>query len=647
MCGLAGFVTFQPFADPATAEVRLRAMTDAIRHRGPDAEGHWSDPEAGVALGHRRLSIIDLSPAGAQPMTSACGRYVLAYNGEIYNHAELRAELESAGAAPDWRGHSDTETLLAAIVERGLEQALKAAAGMFAIALWDRQEGVLSLARDRMGEKPLYFAPSGGGWLFGSELPALVAGGQARKIDRAALAAYLQFGYVPDHLCIYQGVQKLRPGGILRLGAGEAPEPLRYDSPEARFGQPPTITDPAEAAAQLDRTLAQVVGDQMESDVPLGCFLSGGVDSSLVASLMQAASDRQIRSFSIGFDNPRFNEAPHAAAVARHLGTDHTEFILKEDDALAIVADLPAIYDEPFADSSQIPTTLLCRAARAHVTVALSGDGGDEVFGGYNRHIRGPGLWRSVTRLPWALRRLGAGAVGGAAWLGLRSEGLSHRIVTALGLPVTTLQQLPKLAATLRAAGDAEAFYRTFATTANRPEALLSGPVGPCPVSDRDPAAEGLEMAEWMMARDVTGYLPGDILVKVDRAAMSVGLETRAPLLDVRVERLARQIPVGLHVDGQGGKRLLREVLYRYVPRELIERPKQGFAIPLDDWLRGALRDWGEDLMQDEDLLSALGLNGAAIARLWTRHQARHLNAGRELWTVLMLLQWARAQHLA
>jgi asparagine synthase (glutamine-hydrolysing) len=635
-------VTFQPFADAEAATARLQAMNRAIAHRGPDAEGYWTDPEWGVALGHRRLSIIDLSPAGAQPMVSACGRYMLAYNGEIYNHASLRRELEDACTALAWRGHSDTETLLAAIAKWGLERALHKAAGMFALALWDRRDGVLSLARDRMGEKPLYLSRRDGAWLFGSELRALLAGGQRRVIDRAALAAYLRLGYVPDHLCILESVYKVMPGGILRLRKEAEPEQLQYDSVEARFGQTPEITDRDKALSRLDQVLTEVVGDQMLSDVPLGCFLSGGVDSSLVASLMQATSPGAVRSFSIGFDNPDFNEAPHAAAVARHLGMEHTEFTLKEEEALAIVADLPRIYDEPFADSSQIPTVLLCRAARQHVTVALSGDGGDEVFGGYNRHIRGPGLWDRISRLPWPLRQASAQAVDGMVRLGLRNARASRKVISTLGLPLTTLQNLPKLSATLRAAGDPEDFYQTFVSVGPDPDEILAETLPSIPTNLRALSPKRLDMAEWIMARDVTGYLPGDILVKVDRAAMSVGLETRAPFLDSRVETLARQIPLAMHLDGREGKKLLRALLYRHVPRELIERPKQGFAVPLDDWLRSALHGWASDLLNDHQMITTLGLNTRFIRQLWVGHQKRSVNAGRELWIILTLLQWAR-----
>lgn len=642
MCGLAGIAAFGGFGDVAETRRALQAMTRAIAHRGPDAEGFWLDEAPGVALGHRRLSILDLSPCGAQPMHSACGRYVIVFNGEIYNHQALRSDLAEQGAGLVWKGHSDTETLLAAISGWGLQRALESARGMFAFALWDRRERVLSLGRDRMGEKPLYFARQGDQWRFGSELRALLAGGLEARIDPSALASYLRLGYVPDHSCILEGVRKVVPGSVVHLRAGAAPETRFFATIKAQFAQTADIGDAGEAVSRLETVLGEVVRDQMLSDVPLGCFLSGGVDSSLVASIMQSESARKIRTFSIGFEDARFNEAQHAAAVAGHLGTDHTEFILKEEDALAIVADLPKIYDEPFADSSQIPTTLLCRSARQHVTVALSGDGGDEIFGGYNRHIRGPRLWERITRLPPGVRRAGAHLVDGAARFGMRREALSRRATRALGLPLTTLDNLPKLAATLRSAGDAEEFYQAFVSTGQSLENTLLDPARRDAENPRaiDPA--GLSMVEWIMARDTTGYLPGDILVKVDRAAMSVGLETRAPFLDARVADIARRIPVGLHVDGRRGKKLLREVLYRHVPKALIERPKQGFAMPLDDWLRGALRSWGEELISDEALIGTLRLDAAAVSKLWERHQERRVNAGKDLWTLLMLLLWAR-----
>ena len=642
MCGITGLLTFRPFRDVALLRTKLEAMSRSIAHRGPDAEGYWLDDAQGVALGHCRLSILDLSSSGAQPMQSACGRYQIAYNGEIYNHLRLRGDLEEGGLRTAWKGHSDTETLLAAISEWGLERALQKSFGMFAFALWDRKERVLSLARDRMGEKPLYYAQQDNGWLFGSELRALRAGGLVAEINQPALASYLKLGYVPDHLCILNGVRKVMPGSIIQLRAEAEPAQIVYASIEAEFGRPTTLSDPKKATQRLETVLEEVVGDQMISDVPLGCFLSGGVDSSLVASLMQSGSDRQVQTFSIGFDDPRFNEAPHAKAVADRLGTQHSEFVLKEDDALAIVEGLPRIYDEPFADSSQIPTTLLCRSARQHVTVALTGDGGDEVFGGYNRHIRGPGLWNKITRLPGFVRSVGAGVVDGAAQWGLRSERISRFATSTIGLPLTTLENLPKLATALRSADNADDFYQAFISTdhAFGPGLMEFAPTYPADPRARDPS--GMDMAEWIMACDTTGYLPGDILVKVDRASMSVGLETRAPFLDARVARVARQIPTGLHVDSRKGKKLLRDLLYRHVPQALIERPKQGFAMPLDDWLRGALSEWGAKLIMDRERVAGLGLNSDVIENLWQRHQDARVNAGKELWTLMMLLLWAK-----
>ena len=642
MCGFTGLLTFRPFSDAEATKRNLEAMTHSIAHRGPDADGYWLDETQGVALGHRRLSILDLSSSGAQPMQSACGRYQIAFNGEIYNHLSLRRNLEGDRLDTVWNGHSDTETLLAAISVWGLESALQKAFGMFAFALWDRDKRVLSLARDRMGEKPLYFSPHGTGWMFGSELRALRAGGLTTRINQTALASYLKLGYVPDHLCIFDGVRKVMPGSIVHLRADAEPTQTCYVSVEAQFGQPATLSDPVAAGQRLEKVLEDVVSDQMISDVPLGCFLSGGVDSSLVASLMQSGSDRQIQTFSIGFEDPRFNEAPHAKAVADHLGTHHSEIILKEDDALAIVGDLSQIYDEPFADSSQIPTTLLCRFAHKHVTVALTGDGGDEVFGGYNRHIRGPGLWQKISRCPSLLRPLAAGIVDGAAYLGRRSERMSQHAISTLGLPLTTLENLPKLAIALRSADKAEDFYQGLISAGHALDPRFMEFTATPSTDPRALDPSGLEMSEWIMARDTTGYLPGDILVKVDRAAMSTGLETRAPLLDGRVADVARQIPIALHVDGRKGKKLLRDLLYRHVPQDLIERPKQGFAMPLDDWLRDALRKWAFELITDQELLAKLGLNGQVIANLWQRHQDQRVNAGKELWTLIMLLQWAK-----
>jgi len=660
MCGFAAVMTNGP-GTPLPGCAAMRAMTDAIRHRGPDGEGHWRDDAAGIALGHRRLSILDLSEAGAQPMRSACGRYVIAFNGEIYNHPALRADLARAGQAPDWRGRSDTETLLATIAARGLVAALRQARGMFAFALWDRAARALYLARDRMGEKPLYYGRIDGVWAAASELHALRAlPGCPQDPDPRAVAAYLARGYVPEGQSIHAGIAKLPPGHVLKLRRGMDPEAILYEdfASLAVSGRADPATGAAAArAGDLEAVLHQVVQDQMISDVPLGCFLSGGVDSSLVAALMQAGSARQIRTFSVGFSEARFDETPHAAAVARHLGTAHTEFHLSERDALRLIPDLPHIHDEPFADSSQIPTALLCRAARAEVTVALTGDGADEIFGGYNRHVLGPRLWRALAPLPMALRRPLGRALAGLERLGAGDrQGRLHRLAGVFGLPVTLLDKLARLGGIVARVDGLPGLHAALSCAVADPRVLMHpdmrarlGPPGD-PTGDPTgdpPLADGLadmladlDGADWLMAQDTGTYLPGDILAKVDRAAMAASLETRAPFLDARVVTAAWALPPRDRVAGRRGKVILREILDRHVPRALTERPKQGFAVPLDRWLREGLRDWAAALLARRDLLDRAGLDAAAVARLWTRHQQLRGNEGQMLWHVLMLLVW-------
>jgi asparagine synthase (glutamine-hydrolysing) len=643
MCGFVAVMAGEA-GGALPAPATLRAMTGAIRHRGPDAEGHWRDDAGGVALGHRRLSILDLSEAGAQPMHSACGRYVIAFNGEIYNHPALRDDLARAGHAPDWRGHSDTETLLALIAARGLIPALRAVRGMFALALWDRQARALHLARDPMGEKPLCYGRIGGVWAAASELHALRAlPGFPGGTDPVAVAAYLARGYVPDGMSIHAGIAKLHPGRVLTLRPGAAPEETICRDFAMLAGAGRTAPATGDAGARRDRletVLAEAVRGQMISDVPLGCFLSGGIDSSLVAALMQAGSDRQVESFSVGFTEARFDESPHAAAVARHLGCAHTAFRLTEDEAQEIIPDLPRIYDEPFADSSQIPTALLCRAARGRVTVALTGDGADELFGGYNRHVLGPRLWRRLAPLPMALRRPLGRALAGLEGVGARHAAL-HRLAARAGLPVTLLDKLGRLGGIVAGASGPDALYAHLTRGLMDPATLLAAPPE-APVTDPGlPAAlSGLDGAARMMAQDSLGYLPGDILVKVDRAAMAVSLETRAPFLDPRVVEAAWALPPGDRIAGKRGKAVLRDILARHVPPDLTERPKQGFAIPLDRWLREGLRGWAGALLADEALVARAGLDPRAVARLWTRHLAQRGNEGQKLWSVLMLLAW-------
>lgn len=644
MCGIAGIWWRGKRREAELRNAAIR-MADAIRHRGPDAGGSWVDEEAGIALGHRRLSILDLSPAGAQPMMSPSGRYVLAFNGEIYNHLELRTRLAAEGQASRSRGHSDTETLLASIDVWGLAPTLERANGMFALALWDRSTRRLTLARDRLGEKPLYYGWCGGAFAFGSELKALMAfPGFDNGLDQSAIAAFLRYSYVPDPASIFCDVFKLPAGCTLSLDhAGARPAPVPYWSLEevARKGSSARLQDGYESLVEQVKTcLSDVVRSQMLSDVPLGCFLSGGIDSSLIAALMQKIADQPVRTFSIGFEDARFNEAPHARRIAEHLGTRHTEFIVTEADALAVIRDLPGIYDEPFSDSSQIPTVLLSRLTRQHVTVALSGDGADEIFGGYNRYTLVPQLWRLVARVPAPGRRALGRVIGAMQAIGVREHSWLRSAARQLRLPVTTADKLSRIGSALERADDVASLYREIVSTCPEPSALLAHPC--CEMKAPLDGAPGTLLwdAEWMMAQDAVTYLPGDILVKVDRAAMSASLETRAPFLDRRVVELAWQLPLSAKIKGGVGKRILRDILDRHVPRQLMERPKQGFAIPLDRWLRGELREWAGDMLSKEALARTGVFNGKSVTRLWEGHQKGRDNAGAQLWSALMLQMW-------
>lgn len=660
MCGLTGLF-HRGHIDPESAEALLTRMAGAIAHRGPDATGTWLEVTSGglIGLGHRRLSVLDLSEAGTQPMQSACGRFVLAYNGEVYNHLDLRRDLDTAGAAPEWRGHSDTETLLAGIAYWGLDETLRRAAGMFAIALWDRRERRLSLARDRIGEKPLYWGWAKQTLVFGSELKALRQHSDfPHDVCRQALAQYMRFAYVPAPRSIHPGVYKLEPGCILAVEETPPSTPPqiplragdRYGSLSIRrywslnetieAGGGNRFADKAEALGALETGLRTAVRRQMVADVPLGAFLSGGIDSSLITALMQAQSSRPVRTFTVGFENPAFNEAPFAAAVARHLGTNHTELMVTEREAREVIPRLPDLYDEPFADSSQIPTFLVCQAARRHVTVALSGDAGDELFGGYNRYFWGPRIWRRLDLMPLGLRRLlgkSISTIPVATWnlLGSISGGSVsrpgdkvHRLATRLS-EVETLDDLYR---SLVSEWPGLTLVRGLATD---PCSILDDPLPP--VLDDDPVGR-------MMAQDMRTYLPDDILCKVDRAAMGVSLETRVPFLDPGVLELATRLPIDIKIrDGQG-KWALRQILYRHVPRALIERPKTGFGIPVGDWLRGPLRPWAEDLL-DEGALACDGLlDPEPIRKIWGEHLSGRRDWTNRLWIVLMFMAWRQRQ---
>lgn len=644
MCGIVGLL--QDGLKPDQWECFLRSMTDSLVHRGPDDTGWWYDAEAGVGLGHRRLSIVDLSPLGHQPMASESGRYYITYNGEVYNFRELRKELQLLGCT--FRGHSDTEVMLAAIEQWGLEHAVKRFVGMFAFALWDRKERVLHLVRDRLGIKPLYYGWLGKAFVLGSELKAFKAHPAFRgEIDRNALALMMCHSYIPAPYSIYKGIYKLLPGHILTLnradiGSASAPTPYWTARDVAEDGAAdPFVGSETEAVEYLDTLLRDAVKLRMVADVPLGAFLSGGVDSSTVVALMQAQSERPVKTFSIGFYEQSYNEAEHAKAVAKHLGTDHTELYVTPEQAMAVIPKLPTLYDEPFSDASQIPTFLVSELARRYVTVSLSGDGGDELFGGYNRYFWGRSIWQKIGWMPRGLRNAvtrALTALSPQSW-----EALFLKLGPVL--PEKVKQRNPgdklhKLAEIL-AVESPEAMYRGLVSHWKNPAGVVVGAAeSPTVLTDRNCWADLPDFTQRMMYLDLVSYLPDDILVKVDRASMGVSLEARVPLLDHRVVEFAWRVPLFMKIRNGQSKWLLRQVLYKYVPKELIERPKMGFGIPIDDWLRGPLRDWAEDLLSEERLKREGYLRPEPIRKLWKEHLSGKRNWQYHLWDVLMFEAW-------
>lgn len=611
MCGLTGFIIPSGFSrEVATSS--LTRMTQAIRHRGPDAAGVWLDPNAGIALGHQRLAIVDLTAAGHQPMLSASGRYVLVFNGEIYNHLDLRKSLEQQ----TWRGHSDTETLLAGIQQWGLEACLQRAVGMFAIALWDREEKSLSLARDRMGEKPLYYGWQGKSFIFGSELKALRQHPDFQdEIDRTALALYVRSGYVPTPHSMFTGIKKMLPGTLLKIksdpvvGHYPAPRPYwRLDQAIPQRDKQRYAGTPDQAVDALELHLRTAIKQQQVADVPLGAFLSGGIDSSTVVALMQALSPTPVRTFTIGFEEKGYNEAPHAKLVAEHLKTKHTELYVTAQDALSVIPDLPQIYDEPFADVSEIPTVLVSRLARQHVTVALSGDGGDELFCGYGRYLQTAHTWDRLRKMPLPLRRIAQKIMPDSAL----AEGMG--------------------------AASIDAFYQFSNSQWKGYPGLVLG---------RNLETRPAQIPAWlreprerMMYADALNYLPDDILVKVDRAAMSTRLETRVPLLDHRVVEFAWSLPDSIKYHNGIGKWPLKQLLYKYVPQSLVDRQKMGFGVPLEHWLRGPLRDWAENLLSEDRLHAEGFFDPAPIRAEWKRHLSTKQDRHYGLWTILMFQAW-------
>jgi asparagine synthase (glutamine-hydrolysing) len=650
MCGIAGLLNLD--GAPVSAAL-LQDMTDSLSHRGPDGEGRWT--EGHVGFGHRRLAIVDLSPSGRQPMTSHDGRYVLTFNGEIYNHVELRREVEGAGAGA-WRGHSDTETLLEAIALWGLEAAIGKSVGMFALALWDRRERRLLLARDRFGEKPLYYGWAGRSFLFASELKALRRHPRfVGEISRSALRLLAARAYVPAPLSIYEHVYKLPPGCILTIaGAGQAARPVSTireggDVSIARYwsyrdvvaeGLRNPIEAEEEALEQLEQALAASIGGQSVADVPLGAFLSGGIDSSTVVALYQKHSARPIRTFSIGFEEAAFNEAEYAKEVARHFGTDHDERYVTAREAREVIPLLPAMYDEPFGDSSQIPTHLVSRFARGQVTVALSGDGGDELFGGYNRYFLAAELWRRMNRLPGPVRSLlGAslGKVPPAAW---------NRLVNLLpgaSRPPHFGMKVQKALRTMSHASRLDDIYNSFLdewTMEGSPVLGTGAAPALCPF-DLDAGGAAPDTVR-MMYCDAVSYLPDDILAKVDRAAMAVSLETRVPFLDHRLAAVAARIPLRMKIGEGRGKNILRKLLYRHAPQRLFDRPKTGFGIPVGAWIRGPLREWAEDMLEPRRLREEGYFDPSKVEGRWQQHKRGEVDHVSSLWPILMFQAWKR-----
>jgi len=649
MCGLAGF--FGPATrNDADLSAIAQRMNDTIYLRGPDSHGVWSDQAHGLALGHRRLSILDLSPEGHQPMVSRNGRFIIVFNGEVYNFRDLRAELEAAGHA--FRGHSDTEIMLAAFSQWGVQAATKRFNGMFAFAVWDRDEKLLHLGRDRLGEKPLYYGwMADGTLLFGSELKALKAHPSFQgEINRDAIAGLLKLNYIADPHSIYQGIYKLPPATLLTWdGSSARPKPEHYW--DLRAVAEASIQDPyrgseQEAISELEALLKDAVGIRMVSDVPLGAFLSGGIDSSTIVALMQAQSSKPVRTFTIGFHEKNFNEAGFAKEVAQHLGTDHTELYISPRETLDVIPKLPAMYDEPFSDYSQIPTFLVCQMARQHVTVALSGDAGDELFSGYERYFVGRSLWNKISALPGWGRKATA---GGLTLLSARTLNTLiepfKKLLPAKYHHVSVGDKLHKLAEVLRVSEPVD-MYQNLVSHWKHPEQVV--------INGREPITALTDNSNWprvpdfthrMMHLDMETYLPGDILTKVDRASMGVSLEGRIPLLDPRVIEFAWRIPLSMKVKGGQGKWLLRQVLYKHVPQKLIDRPKMGFSVPIGEWLRGELRDWAEALLDESRLKREGYFHPAPIREKWHEHLEGSRNWQYYLWDVLMFQAWLEAQH--
>lgn len=636
MCGLVGILAL----NSSIHTEHINAMLDIINHRGPDDFGIWFDDKKQIALGHKRLSILDLSALGHQPMHSHCGRYVISYNGEIYNFLAIRKDLEKIGV--EFISHSDTEVILAAIAHYGIEATLKKINGMFAFAVWDKELKKLYLARDRLGEKPLYYSLINNEYIFASELKSFqVYPGFNAEIDRDNLGLYLKYNYVPAPYSIYRNVFKLKPGSYLTidLNSKDLPTPRDYWSVTEVVQQRRTTGSDNDIIQQAHELLLSSIKSRMVSDVPLGVFLSGGIDSSLITALMQANSNIPVKSFTIGFNEADYNEAEYAKKVAAHLGTDHTELYINSSDALDVIPKLPFIYDEPFADSSQIPTYLVSKLTREHVTVCLSGDGGDELFGGYNRYLLSHKLWQKIKLIPQPLRSLIAKSITTISPSGW--DKAPELIKKFLGANSALGDKLHKLASVLNVKQASE-IYQLLISQWNETSSLV---LGAKPITmDCKISSSLTNFTEQMMCHDMLHYLPDDILVKVDRASMAVSLESRAPFLDHEIVEFAWRLPLNMKIRDKKTKWLLREILYQYIPRELIERPKMGFGVPIDSWLRGPLRDWAENLLAQKRLEEEGYFIPKLIRAKWEEHLSGKRNWQYHIWTILMFQAWLDQQ---
>lgn len=637
MCGLTGFLYQKNL--PSNTEQLLKSMVNTLTHRGPDDNGIWLDKEAGIGLGHSRLAVVDLTSAGHQPMISATGRYVLVFNGEIYNHWQLRKQLTNV----NWCGNSDTETLLAGFEAWGIEETIVKTVGMFAFAVWDKQTRVLVLGRDRAGEKPLYYGWQGTVFVFGSELKALKIHPEFKQeLNAAALSLYLKRSYISAPHSIYKHIYKLKPGTLLYLSLS-SPEPVVHTYWSASNvaiakANAPFNGDDEDLVNELKRLMDDAVSLQMIADVPLGAFLSGGIDSSLIVALMQAQSRQRVKTFSIGFDDEEFNEAHHAKVIADHLNTDHTELYIKTEEALKVIPKLSELYDEPFADSSQIPTFLISELAKQHVTVSLTGDAGDELFCGYNRYIFTNKLWRQISKIPMPLRKATSSLI--------RSIDPSFWDKTVSRFPLINktnyLGQKLHKGANVLTCTDIDDVYSL----------LISQDVYSCsllPHDYEDPIDAlqinllSLSSLDRMMVIDFMTYLPDDVLVKVDRASMGVSLETRLPFLDHRIIEFAWSLPAHRKLHNNISKWPLKQLLYRHVPPQLVNRPKMGFAIPLNNWLRGPLKDWAHDLLNEKNLMEQGLFDAKAIQMIWQAHLNGKNRFSSLLWTILMFQAWSKS----